>query len=200
VDSVSCASTSLCVSGQAEGFIHVSTKPASTEWLVLEIVELEVVTMNAVDCLTSSFCAIVDSKGSVHIANTEAKIKEEKGWKPTDVDGSTSLQGVSCTSTTSCIAVDSAGDVLDLTIESSGSVKASKHNIDGTSSLTAISCSGSTCAAVDTVGNVFVTNNKGETWVREHRLEDKLTSVSCASTSLCLAADTTGDVTAFDAR
>ncbi len=201
VDSISCASASLCISGQAEGFIHFSTKPASTEWLALEIVEFEVVTMNAVDCLTASFCAIADSDGSVHIANTEAKVKEVAGWKSTDVDGSTSLQGISCTSATSCVAVDSAGDVLDLTIESSGSVKATKHNIDGTNSLTAISCTGSsTCAAVDNIGDIFVTNNKGETWVREHQLEDKLTSVSCASTSLCLAGDTTGNVTAFDTR
>lgn len=198
VDSVSCGSTSLCVSGQAEGFIHFSTKPASTEWFVLEIGSAA---MTATDCLSASFCAVVDSKGNVHIANTAAKIKEAAGWKSTNVDGTTALQGVGCTSTTSCVAVDSIGDVLNLTIESSGSATVSKHDIDGTNSLTGVSCVGSaTCAAVDSVGNVFASENKGETWVRVHQLEDKLTSVSCASTSLCLAADTIGNVTAFDAR
>jgi len=200
VVSVSCGSASLCVSGQAENFIRYSTKPASEEWFAVEF-GLGTNTMNAVDCLSASFCAVVDSKGNVHIANTEAKIKESAGWKLTDVDGTTALHGVSCISTTSCLAVDSAGDALKLTIESNGTATASKDDIDGTNELTAISCTGgSTCAAVDNLGNIFMSNNKGETWVREHQLTDKLTSVSCASTSLCLAADTTGNVTAFDAR
>jgi hypothetical protein len=198
VVAVSCASTTLCVTGQAEGYIRYTTKPASEEWFT---VELGVPTMSAVDCLSSSFCTVVDSKGNVHIADTEAKIKEKAGWKSTDVDGTTALHGISCISTTSCVAVDSAGDVLDLTIESSGAATVSKDDIDGTNELTAVSCSGSsTCTAVDDVGNVFVSNNKGETWVREHQLADKLTSISCASPSLCLTADTTGNVTAFDAR
>jgi len=198
VVAVSCASTTLCVTGQSEGFIRYTTNPASEEWFT---VELGVPTMNAVDCISSSFCAVADSKGNVHIADTSAKIKEKAGWKATDVDGTTALHGISCISTTSCLAVDSAGDALDLTIESSGAATVAKDNIDGTTELTAVSCAGSsTCAAVDAVGNVFVSNNKGETWVREHQLADKLTSVSCASTSLCLTADTTGSVTAFDAR
>lgn len=198
VVAVSCASTSLCVTGQAEGYIRYTTNPASEEWFT---VELGVPTMNAVDCLSSSFCAVVDSKGNVHIANTATKIKEKSGWKSTDVDGTTALRGIGCISTTSCLAVDSAGNVLDLTIESSGTATVSKDDIDGTNELAAVSCSGSsTCTAVDDVGNVFVSNNKGETWVRQHQLADKLTSVSCASTSLCLTADTTGNVTAFDAR
>jgi hypothetical protein len=32
VDSVSCVSTALCVTGQANGFVRYSTKPASEEW------------------------------------------------------------------------------------------------------------------------------------------------------------------------
>jgi hypothetical protein len=197
VVAVSCASTALCVTGQAEGFIRYATIPASEEW---STVELGLVTMSAVECVSSSFCAVVDSKGNVHIANTEAKVKESAGWKSTDVDGTTALHGVSCTSTKSCVAVDNAGNVLNLTIESSGAATVSKSDIDGTGDLTAVSCAGSTCATVDNAGNVFVSNNSGETWIRIHKLEDKLTSISCAATSLCLTADTAGNVTAFDAR
>jgi hypothetical protein len=198
VVSVSCGSASLCVSGQAEGFIRYTTKPASGEWFALEF---GFATMSAVDCLSASFCAVVDSKGTVHIATTEAKIKEATGWKSTSIDGTTALRGISCMSTTSCVAVDSAGSVLNLSIESTGAAASAKTDIDGVNELTAVSCSGSsTCVAVDAVGNVFASNNKGVTWVREHQLADKLTSVSCSSTSLCLAADTTGNVTAFDIR
>jgi hypothetical protein len=63
---------------------------------------------HAVDCFSSSFCAAVDSKGSVHIANTEAKIKEKAGWKSTDVDGTTALHGVAADTTGEVIAFASA--------------------------------------------------------------------------------------------
>jgi hypothetical protein len=197
VVSLSCASASFCVSGQTGGFIRYTTKPASEEWFT---VELGLVTLNAVDCLSSSFCAAVDSKGNLHIANTEAKVKESAGWKLTDIDSTIALHGVSCTSIKSCVAVDADGYALNLAIETNGTATVSKSDIDGTNDLTAVSCTGTTCATVDSTGNVFVSNNKGETWVREHQLSDDLTSISCAAISLCLAGDTTGNVAALDAE
>jgi hypothetical protein len=145
VDSVSCASSSLCVDGLAEGFIRYTTKPASEEWFAIEIGSG---TMNAVDCLSSSFCAVVDSTGHIHIANSEERIKESAGWASTDIDGSTALLSVACTATTSCVAVDGSGDVLDLAI-SGREATASKEDIDGANSLSAITCAGFTCATVD---------------------------------------------------
>ena len=154
--------------------------------------------MKGVFCLSTSFCAIADGSGKVHVANSTTQI-ESSTWKETDVDGSSALNGIACTSTTSCVAVDGAGNALKLTIESSGTATAVKHNIDGTTSLTAVTCSGSsTCVAVDKSGNVFVSKNTGETWTKQYELGDKLTSVSCASTSLCATVDTTGNVTAFN--
>jgi Zn-dependent metalloprotease len=194
VVAVSCASSSLCVAGQAEGYIHYTTKPASSEWFALNIGSG---TMSAVDCISSSFCAVVDSNGHIHIANTAAKIKETSGWQSKDIDGSTALHGVACTSTTSCLAVDGDGHVLDLAINSSGEATVSTEDIDGTNDLTAIACTGATCATVDSTGNVFTSSNAGATWANEHSLGTDLTSVSCATSTLCLAADTTGDVTTF---
>jgi Zn-dependent metalloprotease len=197
VFAVSCPSSSFCVDGQEGGFIRYSTKPASTSWTSLGI---GTGTMNAVFCLSASFCAVADSSGNVWIANTEAHVKEVPGWKSTDVDGTTALHGVACSSTTFCVAVDGEGNVLDLTINSSGEATASKQNIDGTNNLTAITCTGGfTCVTVDNKGNVFVSSNGGETWSNEHTLGTDLTSISCSVGALCLAGDTTGDVTAFDA-
>jgi Zn-dependent metalloprotease len=194
VVAVSCASASLCVSGDEEGFIRYSTNPASTEWFALEIGSG---TMNAADCLSASFCAVVDSKGNVHVANTEAKIKEVAGWKSTDVDSTVALHGVACTSSTSCLAVDGEGHVLRLTINSGGEATVSKEDLDGTNDLTAITCSSSTCVAVDSKGNVFVSSNSGSSWKEEYVLGTDLTSVSCSTSTLCAAADTTGEVTTF---
>jgi Zn-dependent metalloprotease len=194
VAAVSCASSSLCVAGQAEGFIHYTTKPASSEWFALSIGSG---TMSAVDCISSSFCAVVDSRGNIHVANTEAKVKEAPGWQAKDIDGSTALHGIACTSTTSCLAVDGDGHILDLAINSSGEASASSEDIDGTNDLTAITCAGATCATVDSAGNVFTSLNGGVTWVNEYSLDADLTSVSCATSTLCIAADTAGAVTTF---
>ncbi len=201
VHAISCGSASQCVAGQAAGFISETTNPASAEWFPVEVVELGVQTMTAVDCLTVSFCAVADSKGNIHIANTEAKIKtlSNSGWKSTDVDGTTALHGIACTSRTSCFAVDSEGNVLDLAINGIGEATVSKHDIDATNDLTAITCTGFSCATVDNQGDVFVSGNGGVSWSRELETGTILTGVSCASSALCVTADTTGNVTAFAA-
>ncbi len=195
VDAISCASSSFCVDGQdGEGYFRYSTSPASTSW-TLE--NQGTAAMKGVSCLSSSFCAIVNGKGDIYVANSTSQI-ESSSWKETDVDGTTALNGVACTSTSSCVAVDGVGDVLDLTIESSGTASAAKHDIDGSNDLTSVSCASSTCVAVDSVGNVFVSENKGETWIKRYSLGDDLTSVSCASTSLCATVDTAGKLTGLN--
>ncbi len=197
VVAISCPTSSFCVDGQeGEGFIRYSTKPASSEWTSLSI---GLGAINAVDCLSASFCAAVDSTGHVHVANTEAKIKEEAGWKSTAIEGSPALNGIACAAATSCVAIDATGVVFDLTLNSSGEATATKEDIDGTNKLTAITCTENlTCVAVDSTGNVFASDNGGETWRDEQALGTDLTSVSCSGSPLCVAGDTTGEVTAFE--
>ncbi len=197
VVAVSCSSSSFCVDGQeGEGYIRYSTKPASSEWTSLTIGSGA---MNAVDCLSSSFCAVADSTGHVHVATTEAKVKEATGWKSTAIEGSPALNGIACAATTSCVAIADTGNVYDLTLNSGGEATATKEDIDGTNKLTAITCTEArTCVAVDSAGNVFASGNGGETWRNEQALGTDLTSVSCSASALCLAGDTTGEVTAFE--
>lgn len=194
VVSVSCASSSLCVAGQSEGFVRYTTKPNSTEWFALSI---GTGTMKAVDCLSSSFCVAVNSTGHIYVANTEAKIKEETGWTSTDVDGTTALNGVACTAKNSCVAVDGEGQVLDLTISSSGKAEASTEDLDGKNNITGIACTGTDCVIVDNKGNVFVSTTAGATWQNQHTFSTDFTGVSCATNNLCAAIDTKGQVTTF---
>ena len=196
VDAISCTSSSFCVDGQdGYGYFRYSTSPASTAW------NLEYqgsAPMKGVFCLSSSFCAIADGAGSVHVATSTSQI-ESSSWTSTDVNGTSTLNGVACVSTASCVAVDGTGDVLNLTIAANGAATAVKHNIDGLYSLVAVECPTSVrCVTVDNQGNIFVSNNGGETWVKQYSLADKPTSVSCASSSLCATVDTTGHVTAFN--
>jgi Zn-dependent metalloprotease len=199
VDAISCASVSFCVTAQGGGgSIRYSTSPAGTSWTSLTIGSGA---MKGVNCLSASFCAVVDGTGNVHVATTEAKVKEAAGWTATNIDGTKALNGIACTSTTLCLAVDGEGNVLRLTIDSKGGATASKRNIDGTKALTAVTCTtNSTCVVVDNQGSVFASESAGESWVKQHALGVGLTSVSCASNSLCLATDTSGEVTAFDTR
>src|ERR1035441_3248903 len=83
-----------------------------------------------------------------------------------------------------------------------GSAIAASAPLDGLARLTsAITATSSFMSVtVDNAGNVFVSKNSGETWKKEYTLSDKLTSVSCASTTLCATVDTTGNVTAFKDR
>jgi streptogramin lyase len=197
VIALSCASASFCIDGQGEnsGYIRYSTAPASTSW---NAVLIGTGSVNGVACLSSSFCAAVESNGYFRAATSTTQI-ETGPWTSTDVDGTTALNGVACTSTTWCIGVDTAGNVLDLSLSGTGAATVSKHNIDGTTSLTAVSCSGTvTCVAVDSAGKIFASQNRGETWTNVYALGDKLTSVSCASASLCAAGDTAGKETAFN--
>jgi streptogramin lyase len=196
VDAISCKSSSFCVDAQDDkGDFGYSPYYPDSLWILESQGEAS---MKGVFCLSSSFCGIADGAGRVHIATGITQI-ESSSWKETDVDGSTALNGIACTSTTSCVAIDRSGNVLNLTIESSGAATASTQNIDGTNDLTAVTCTGgSTCAAVDNAGNVFISTNGGATWSNQYQLGDKLTSVSCASSSLCVAADTTGNVIAFN--
>ena len=197
VNALSCSSSSFCIDGQGEsgGYIRYSTSPGSTSWTAEDIAGST--NVNGVFCLSSSFCAGVDSVGDVHVADSTSQIESES-WTSTDIDGTSALHGVACTSTTSCVAVDGAGNVINLAISGS-TATATKHDIDGTNDLTAVTCPTSAiCVAVDSQGNVFASGNGGESWSKQYALGDKLTSVSCASSSLCVAADTTGNVTTFD--
>lgn len=196
VDAISCPSSSFCVDGQDEDYIRYSTEPASGYWYAEG--QGTWVAMKGVSCLSSSFCAVADATGSVHVATSTAQIESET-WTATKVDGTTALNGIACTSTTACVAVDSSGNVVNLAIASNGGATAAIHNIAGTSSLTAVTCTtGSTCVAVDNAGDVFISTNNGETWTKQYSFSAKLTSISCASQSLCVTADASGNTTAFD--
>ena len=126
---------------------------------------------------------MADSKGRVHVATSNEKIKSAT-WTETNVNSGTALAGAACTSTTACVAVDGAGNVLRLTIAGGGGATVlSNRNIDGNNEFTAVTCTASsTCVAVDDDGNVFVSDSGGEAWYKHHELGKRLTAVSCSST------------------
>jgi tripartite motif-containing protein 71 len=194
VDAIACVSASLCVDGQdGDGYLRDSTKPASSSWTQ---VAQGTAAMTAASCLSSSFCALADSAGDVHIAPT-AKAIESGSWTQTSVDGSTALTGIACPTTSSCLAVDGTGNALEMSVntETGAASGIYKVDLDGTNALTGISCATTTsCASVDNHGDLLVSAGTTTT----NALGGDLTSVSCASKSLCLTGSTTGEVVAFN--
>jgi hypothetical protein len=192
VNAISCPSASFCATAQGGGQMRFSSAPSGNEWTIAATTgELE-----DVSCLSSSFCVEVDDRGNVHVATEQ--LVDDYEWTSTDLDGATPLRGVACLSTTSCIAVDGGGDVLNLTIASDGTATATRQTIDGANGLVTVACTGTTCAVADNHGGIFASTNAGADWTTRSSGGGGLTSVSCASASLCAAVTTTGDITTFD--
>ncbi|HEX7246147.1 MAG TPA: Ig domain-containing protein [Solirubrobacterales bacterium] len=196
VNAFSCPTTSFCVAASnGEGFIRYSTKPSGISWTA-EVIGTGA--MIGVSCLSSSFCAVVDDSGNLHVATTEQGIKESAGWTPTNLNGTTALRGIACSSTVSCVAVDGSGKVLKVTVGAAGEATATTQAIDGAKELTAVSCTSSTCAVADGNGSLFSSTNAGADWTIRYGGGAAFTSVSCPSASLCTAATMSGNVTTFD--
>ncbi len=193
-NALSCPSAAFCISAQGSGNIRFTNDPShALTWTLTGVGGGD---LEDVSCLSSSFCVEVDNHGNVHVATEE--ITEDYVWTSTNVNGTTGLRGVACITTTSCIAVDGGGDVLNLTIAPDGTATATRQAIAGANGLVTVACTGTTCAVADTHGGIFASTNAGADWTTRSSGGAEVTSVSCASASLCAAVTTTGDVTTFD--
>jgi RHS repeat-associated protein len=192
--SLACASSSWCLAGQGKGIVSYSSNPLSTSWTRKTLASTS---MKSPFCLSSSFCAIGDGAGNVRVATSKTQV-ESTSWTTSSVDGENAINGMACFSTTSCVAVDAAGNVLNLTIASGGEASAAKQSVSSSASLAGLSCSGAVCVTVDNHGNIFASRDSGKTWALLYHAENALTAVSCASSSLCVAADNVGNEIAVD--
>ncbi len=111
------------------------------------------------------------------------------------IDGTKSLNAVSCASSSFCAAVDSNGNVVTY----NGTSWAAAKSIDGTKVLHGISCpTSSFCAAVDASGNVVTYN--GSSWATAKSIDGTkvLDAISCPSSSFCAAVDASGNVVTYN--
>jgi hypothetical protein len=196
VGAISCPSTSFCVSAaEGSGFIRWSTNPSGILW---SAVVIGTGAMKGVSCLSSSFCAVVDDSGNVRVATTASGVKETAGWTATNVNGPTALQDVACVSTTTCLAVDGGDEVLRLALGPSGEATVSRQEVEGADELIAVTCTGTTCAVADRDGAISSSMNAGVDWTLRYSEGAAMNSVSCVSTSLCVAGAGNGDIVTFN--
>ncbi len=102
------------------------------------------------------------------------------------------VDGISCPTSSLCVAVDGAGDVIEGDPTSGSWHTAAKL----TGALDSISCvSESVCFAVDEAGEVQRSSDPTHaTWTKLPATGEPLRSISCASQSLCVAIDQAGGV------
>ena len=105
------------------------------------------------------------------------------------------VDGLSCPTSSFCLAVDGTGDVLE-----GDPLSGSWRTADTlTSALVSISCaSESVCFAVDEAGEVLSSSDPTDAaaWSKPEAIGEPLRSISCASQSLCVAIDQAGGVLA----
>ena len=110
-----------------------------------------------------------------------------------------SLTSVSCTTAGVCVAGDNAGDLL-VTANPAGAW--TTLQLDGTNTITGVSCNTTECVAVDNAGNAITastpTVGPPSAWtVTNIDATNALTGVSCTSDgTICVAVDGVGDVVA----
>ncbi len=148
----------------------------------------------AVTAAAASLCAVLFACLVVSPAGAAPPLN----WSTAEID-STALTGVSCASTSLCVAVDGSGRALVSTNPAVGGASTwHTTGIPGAGALTGVSCaSNSLCVAVDGSGNAAISTNPvggASTW---HTTgipgAGALTGVSCASNSLCVAVDGSGN-------
>jgi hypothetical protein len=160
---VSCPSTSLCVSTQAEGDAVVTSNPTalSPAWSSPDSIDTGHLLIGlSCTAMSTSFCVATDNYGNVWVTNNPS---DPSAWSTSVNVGGGS--GVSCASTSLCVAIGgAAGKGLgDAAISSDPTANAwsAGSPIDG-NPLASISCpSTSLCVAIDLAGNAVVGHGSG---------------------------------------
>ncbi|HZQ82901.1 MAG TPA: IPT/TIG domain-containing protein [Gaiellaceae bacterium] len=163
----------------------------------------------SVDCMSSVFCVAGDDQGDI-ATSTNPGTGSASDWSVDNVDGTSSITGVSCPGADLCVAVDAAGEVVVGTSSSGGSGGGSAGSSGpswtqtpavtpgpGAAWLRSVSCYSTTgCVAVGDQGTPagLIERWNGTRWslksspaVSDAR-DVTLTGVSCASSSWCVAA------------
>ncbi len=164
--------------------------------------------LTSVSCPSTGFCVAVDNGQNGTANEGDAYTWDGTSWSaPSPIDtqngGGSQLNGVSCTSTSFCVAVGNAGEVLSY----NGTTWSSPQVVDDQSPLSEISCASTTlCVATINAANSDpqlggVVVDQGGTWASPQMIdiasnagERDFASVTCPSTTFCVAGDHFGDL------
>jgi hypothetical protein len=209
INAVSCTSSVFCYAGS-----DVTTTPRTVDggatWEVRNTQGVNYPgSIRSVSCVpgsdaTTGFCVVVDSSNAA-FPSSDGGVSFLPGNRPNGViSGASQLNSVSCTSSASCVVVDSAGKAFYYRGGVLGGADWTAVNADVGRQLKSVSCvpgspSNQTfCAAVDSGGYEIESSDGGATWSTPAKITGTtgtppLNSVSCATASFCVAVDNGGN-------
>jgi len=204
INGVSCPSTSLCVAVDSSGYGITSTNPGaeSPTWTSQLIGPTG--SIFGVSCAPGTSTCVAIEGGDPNVLTTTTPAGS---WNSATVDTGKEDASVSCGSATLCV-LGSFGDGPVLLTNDPGSSSpmwSGEIRLTPMESTVEVGCAATFCVAVDNDGELYsdgdvFTSNQNPTvaspsWTSSRQDGyDALTSVSCPTTSLCVAGDNAGDV------
>lgn len=196
---ISCASSSLCVGVDGDGYnIVTTTNPtaATPTWGAKN--SGDGWPLYHVSCASASFCAATGHLGDF-VVSTDPADGTSATWTVKTVPGNEMLGSVSCPSTTLCVATTISDDVVSTTDPTAPSPTWSVKSVNASGY---VSCPTATFCAVTTQTNdVIVSTDPGDganaTWTAtgaSSHLVGDFFGLSCPSQSLCVGVDSHGSV------
>jgi hypothetical protein len=160
-------------------------------------------------CPSPSFCASVGPAGETNgelssplgntgVLYTSKRPTSSSKWRASRIDATT-LAGISCPSTSLCVAFDTGANVLSSTNAASAHPKWKHVHLGTSESFTELSCpSTHLCVARDLLGNVVTSTTPtggASVWTTQPLDgEGRITSLACPSAHACVAVDGAGNV------
>jgi len=206
LDSVSCVASGLCLAVDGVGNVFASAHPDGSRQSWSATHNVDPSGFDAVTCQSATLCLVSAGDGTValsHDADAAAPT-----WSHTSRLGSgptrhPALVTISCPGSSSCVALDSAGNLLSTGRPAAGGGSWSSKPLNpGLGSASSIGCvAGGFCVAVGPQSHVAVGDVGGRAAWKLANLNlfsiddngdnspDSLGSVSCVSRSLCVAND-----------
>lgn len=202
LDALDCPTTTLCVAGDAYGYILASTNPAggAGAWSSNDADVGEAHDVDDFSCPSASLCVGVDYYGNVLISTDPAG--GASAWHVKQLAGAplaVGLVAVSCPTTSFCVAAEQEGSIFYSTNpagevwQSAGQI--SQYGLHENS----LDCpSTALCLAGDYQGHLLTTTEPTGTpaaWTSSSISGGKsIASISCPSVAFCAATDSEGDV------
>jgi hypothetical protein len=206
LQTVSCASPSLCVAITSEGIIYTSTDPTgpSSAWTPANINEPGghgATHLTAISCPSAGLCVTVSGENSPGKILTSTDPASGQ-WETAELAGAPDLRGVSCGTPSFCVAVARRGKIFTSTEPTGGASAWSAVGAPGgPGDLEGVSCATTVlCAAGNLSGNVLTSTSPaatGATWQSTNAGRSvQITGLSCPTAGACVGVDNNGDVLA----
>ena len=189
---VACPSTSLCLAGDEEGNILVSTNPGSgaETWQVKNVASDNRIT--ALSCPSTTFCIAGDNQGN--LLTTTNPTGPASAWTLTHLPVEYGITAISCPSASLCVvgAVAYFGKIFTSTNPTGGA--AAWSETPGIS-ITNVACpSASLCVAGNSSNEILTSTDPtggAGAWTSTPIVDsgDAVASISCPTTTFCAAID-----------